>query len=94
MDKTKLKKLVESALDISYEGNMVLNELTVVPTQKWDEEKNEWIPDSYSLFLSIKDNRGRDEKPDFYFFATDDPSYKVSNLLETLFGYECCVDFV
>ena len=84
MDKiTRIKRLVESSLDTSFGGDISIVDMMVLPTQKYDEEAKEWIPDSYSLFLQIQ--RGS---------VTLDLPREVESFLESLLGFECCVDFV
>jgi hypothetical protein len=81
MDKNKLKKVVQSALDISFDESLQISEFRALPTHTYDNEKGEWVPDSYSLFLVVKKLKDRDDLRD------------VSTLLESLLGFECCVDF-
>lgn len=83
MDKiSRIKKIVESALDTSFGRSISINEIVILPTQKFDEETNKWVPDSHTIFLTIK--------------KIDDPklntSTSVTNLLEGLLGIEVCVD--
>ena len=95
MDKIdRIKRLVESLLNTSFGGEIIIVSLMVLPTQKYDEGTREWIPDSHSIFLNLKDKRNSGNNPDYYHFVSDHPSYKVSSLLESLLGFECCVDFV
>ena len=84
MDKVdRIKRLVESSLDTSFGGDISIVDMMVLPTQKYDEGTKEWIPDSYSLFLQIQ--RGS---------VTLDRPREVESFLESLLGFECCVDFV
>jgi hypothetical protein len=84
MDKiTRIKQIVESSLDTSFGGDISIVDMMVLPTQKYDEGTKEWIPDSYSLFLQIQ--RGS---------VTLDRPREVESFLESLLGFECCVDFV
>jgi hypothetical protein len=84
MDKiTRIKQIVESSLDTSFGGDISIVDMMVLPTQKYDEGTKEWIPDSYSLFLQIR--RGS---------VTLDRPREVESFLESLLGFECCVDFV
>ena len=95
MDKiARIKRLVESSLDTSFGGEITIVSLTILPTQKYDEGTREWIPDSHSIFLNLKDKRNPENKRDYYHFVSDHPSYQVSTFLESLLGFECCVDFV
>jgi hypothetical protein len=84
MDKiTRIKQIIESSLDTSFGGDISIVDMMVLPTQKYDEGTKEWIPDSYSLFLQIQ--RGS---------VTLDRPREVESFLESLLGFECCVDFV
>ena len=84
MDKiTRIKRLVESSLNSSFGGEISISDMMVLPTQKYDEGTKEWVPDSYSLFLQIQ--RGS---------VTLDLPREVESFLESLLGFECCVDFV
>jgi hypothetical protein len=84
MDKIdRIKRLVESSLDTSFGGEISIVSLQILPTQKYDEEVNKWIPDSYSLFLQIRKGSVILDRPN-----------QVESLLESLLGFECCVDFV
>jgi len=95
MDKiARIKRLVESSLDTSFGGEISIVNIQILPTQKYDEETNKWVPDSHSIFLNLKDKRNSDNNPDYYHLVSDHPSYRVSSLLESLLGFECCVDFV
>jgi len=95
MDKiARIKRIVESSLDTSFGGEISIVSLQILPTQKYDEESKKWVPDSHSIFLNLKDKRNSENNPDYYHFVSDHPSYEVSRLLESLLGFECCVDFV
>ena len=84
MDKIdRIKRIVESSLNTSFGGEISIVDMVVLPTQKYDEEASKWIPDSYSLFLQIQ--RGS--------VILDRPG-EVESFLESLLGFECCVDFV
>ena len=81
MDKDRLKKLCVSALDISF-PKLKVNDFVVIPTFKYDGAKGDWVPDSYSLFIQINRNGESLDKPK-----------KVETFLESLLGFDCCVDF-
>jgi hypothetical protein len=84
MDKIdRIKRLVESSLNTSFGGEITIVSLTILPTQKYNEEVSKWIPDSYSLFLQIRKGSVILDRPN-----------QVESLLESLLGFECCVDFV
>jgi hypothetical protein len=81
MDENKLKKIIQSALDISFDS-LIIVDFNVIPTHKWDENVTKWVPDSYSLFLGVKQPLRLEYPRDIEFFV------------ESLLGFECCVDFV
>jgi hypothetical protein len=93
MDKTsRVKELVVSSLNSSFGGGIIVKEMIVLPTQKFNEKTSGWDPDSFAVFLSIEDKRT--DQPDFYHFVSDDPRVKISSFLESLLGFEVCVDIV
>jgi hypothetical protein len=93
MDKIKrIKQLVESSLNTSFGGGIIIKDMIVLPTQKYNEKTTGWDTDSYAIFLTIKDKRT--DQPDFYHITSDDPRYKISGFLESLLGFEVCVDIV
>lgn len=81
MDQNRLKKIVQSALDVSF-SDVSIVDFHVIPTHKWDENVTKWVPDSYSLFLGVKQPLKLEYQRDIEYF------------LESLIGFECCVDFV
>lgn len=93
MDENKLKKLCEEVLSISYEGVKIF-EFRALPTQKFDNEKNEWVPDSLTLFIMLKKPPVKYDDQT-YVHTEDAKSYvRIEKFLESLLGFECCVDFV
>jgi hypothetical protein len=82
MDKVRLKKICDSALEFSH-PSLTISDFEVIPTFKYDDTKNNWVPDSFSLFVGVK-RKG-------YFLDT--PQGEVEKFLESLLGFECCVDF-
>lgn len=93
MDKTsRIKELVTTSLNSSFGGGIIVKEMIVLPTQKFNEKTSGWDPDSFAVFLSIEDKRT--DQPDYYHFVSDDPRVKISSFLESLLGFEVCVDFV
>jgi hypothetical protein len=83
MDKDRLKKIVETSLVSHFGDDLLINDMVVVPTQKYSEDINEWIPDSYSLFIQIQKGSVTLNRPN-----------ETESFLESLLGFECCVDFV
>jgi len=84
MDKTKkIKRLVESVLDTSFGEEISINEMVVLPTQKYDNPTEKWVHDSHTIFVSIQKN------------TTDFVDIReITNLVEGVLGFEVCVDFV
>ena len=84
MDKiTRIKQIVESSLDTSFGGEISIVDLVVLPTQQYSEESKDWVPNSYSLFVQIRKGSVILNQPG-----------EVESFLESLLGFECCVDFV
>ena len=81
MDQDRLKKLIQSALDTSYDESLLITEFRALPTHSYDNEKGEWVPDSHSLFLVVKKTKDCEN------------CKNVSKLIEAVFGFECVVDF-
>ena len=57
MDQDRLKKMYQNLLDESYDKRYVIDEFRALPTQTYDNEKNEWVPDSYSVFIMLDDSK-------------------------------------
>jgi len=95
MDQNRLKKICEKALAMSYKG-VTISEFHALPTQKFDQEKNEWVPDSQTLFIMVKKPPVNYDDPNYnYNFTKDVSSYRgMEKFLESLLGLECCIDFV
>jgi hypothetical protein len=97
MDKiTRIKRLVESSLNSSFGGEISIVDMVILPTQKYDEETSKWVPDSHSIFLSIK-RKTPPQVQDFSHYESYGnlvDSREVTRLLEGVLGFECCVDFV
>ena len=53
MDQDRLKKMYQNLLDESYDKRYIIDEFRALPTQVYDTEKNEWVPDSYILFVFL-----------------------------------------
>ena len=84
MDKiTRIKQIVESSLNTSFGGEISIVYLVVLPTQQYSEESKDWVPNSYSLFVQIRKGSVILNRPG-----------EVESFLESLLGFECCVDFV
>jgi hypothetical protein len=83
MDQDRLKKMYQKLLDESYNNRLVISEFRALPTQTYDNEKNEWVPDSHSIFIMIKDKEPQNLR-----------ELGICNLLEGVFGFECVIDFL
>jgi hypothetical protein len=86
MDENKLKKLVQSALDNSFNG-LTINEFRALETNKMNDDGT-WTPFSYTLFITLRMGRSLNENNSQTVNTLD-----VTHLLESLLGFECCVDF-
>jgi hypothetical protein len=84
MDQVRLKKIVQSSLDLSFSG-VTLVDFVMLPVNKWDESVERWVPDSYSLFITLK--RGKILNGNSY------NTIDIENLLQSLIGFDCCVNF-
>jgi hypothetical protein len=83
MDENRLKKVVQSALDISFSG-LTITEFKALETSQLTDD-NKWEPFSYTLFITLKRGGTLNEN----YIQTLDIVY----FLESLIGFECCVDF-
>lgn len=84
MDKIgRIKRVVESSLDLSFGGEIRIKTMSILPTQKFLSETNDWVPDSYTLIIQIQKGS-----------VTWDRLREVESFLECLLGFECCVDFL
>ena len=83
MDQNKLRKMYQTLLDDSYNNRIVITEFRALPTQVYDNEKNEWVHDSYSVFIMLRDKNPESLR-----------ELGICNLLEGMFGFECVVDFL
>ena len=82
MVEDNLRKMCLKALKNSFPTLQVVD-MIILPTYRHDEIKNDWVKDSYTFFIQLKKNEnGVDTVMD------------VTNFLKSLFGFECCVDFL
>jgi hypothetical protein len=81
MDQDRLKHMYEKVLFTTYEQPFYIKEFNVVETHQYDNLINEWIPDSYHIFILLSGERSIVNE------------YDMTKLLESIFGYECTVDF-
>lgn len=88
MDESRLKKVVQSALDISYSG-VTIREFRMLETNKLDDNTGKWVPDSYALFMDL--NRVNVNREDYIEMSNE---RKVERLLESVLGFECSVNFL
>ena len=83
MDKNRIKKLCEYVLESE---NVMITEFRMLPTYRFDD-KNEWVPDSCSLFFRIKEINI--DEHNIRLISV----HRITNLIESLLGFECMVDF-
>lgn len=82
MDQNRLKLICMSAMKTSF-SELEIVDFEVVPTYKYDELTDSWITDSFSMFIQML--RSHDSEVTI----TD-----VESFLRSLFGIECCIDFI
>lgn len=81
MDQNRLRKICEMSLETRGVG---ITEFRTFPTSNYDDEKGDWVINSYSLFLGVR------KKETTELQSTED----LEQFLESLFGFECVVEFV
>ena len=86
MDENRLKKIAQSALDNSYSG-LTISEFRALETSEFNDDMT-WKPYSYTLFITLKRGENLYEGCGKTFSTVT-----VETFLESLIGYECCVDF-
>jgi len=96
MDKIdRIKRLINSSLNTSYGDEISIVDMDIIPTQKYNEEVKEWVPDSHAIFLVLK-KKNPPPKQQYYHFNSDGDvidSHRVTRLLEGLLGFEVGVVF-
>lgn len=71
-----------SAMESKFPELMV-KDFEIRPTFKYEETKEDWVKDSYSVFIQLgRNNYGED------YYTSD-----VETFLTSLFGFQFCVDF-
>jgi hypothetical protein len=86
MDENRLKKITQSALDNSYSG-LTISEFRALETSEMNDDGT-WKPYSYTLFITLKRGENLYEG-----YTKTLNIFNVERFLESLIGYECCVDF-
>ncbi len=84
MDKNRLKKLYSEALNSSYKNKLSITDFIVLPTHEYNNEKNKWVPSSYSVFVGLKKSTD---------YLDNDDWRGAEKFLENLFGFDCVVNF-
>jgi hypothetical protein len=87
MDESRLKKMIQSALDISYSG-VTIRDFKMLETNKPDET-GKWVHDSYALFMDL--NRVSVDREDYLEMSNE---RNVERFLESMFGFEFSVNFL
>jgi len=93
MDQNKLKKVCDAFLEMKYKKKVMISEFRAMPRQKFDDEKNEWVPDSHTLFITIKTEPVDYDDPLYNLYENDRSYLGLENDLGHLLGLECCVNF-
>jgi hypothetical protein len=86
VDENRLKKILQSALDFSFNG-LKINEFNALETSEMNDDHT-WKPYSYTLFITLKRGTSLNEG-----YSETLQLLDVVNFLESLTGFECCVDF-
>jgi hypothetical protein len=86
MDENRLKKITQSALDNSYSG-LTISEFRALETSEMNDDGT-WKPYSYTLFITLRRGENLYEG-----YGKTLSTISVEKFLESLIGYECCVDF-
>lgn len=89
MNVNKLRKLCQEVLNTSYQG-LTIFEFNPFQTQMYNPTKNEWEPSDYVLFIKVKRENIGDDYPNHG--AID--KRNIDSHLESVLGFECCVDFL
>jgi hypothetical protein len=85
VDENKLKKILQSSLDVSFNG-LTIKEVRALETSQMNDDWT-WKPFSYTLFITL--NRGTS----LHEGSSHTTALDVTILLQSLTGFECCVDF-
>lgn len=83
---SRIKKICLVAMKKRF-PNYEVKDFEIRKTFKYDNEKKDWVDDSYSLFIQLGINKTSVVYEDYRL-------YEVESYLTSLFGFECCVDFV
>lgn len=87
MDQNRLKKIIQSALEISFSSiTLTINEFDMVEINELNDDQI-WEPSNYTLFIGLK--RGKTLNNSQTLNTID-----IERFLETLIGFDCCVDFI
>lgn len=82
MDQNRLKLICMSAMKTSF-SELEIVDFEVVPTYKYNESTDSWVTDSFSMFIQM--------------LRSDDSDVTINDVesfLRSLFGIECCIDFI
>lgn len=83
-------------MDSRYGKNVFIFDITVIPTNKLDIQTSKWVPDSHAVFLSViipEDSEIREHVYHFGAGGVVSASSKMAEYLESMLGFEVCVDF-
>lgn len=81
MVESRIKQICLNAIESKY-PNLVVKDSEIRRTFKFDESVEDWVEDSYSVFLVIVRTQ------DFGIRELND----VEHFLQGLFGFEFCID--
>ena len=83
MVESRIKEICLLSMETEFPELKVLD-FKIIKTSKYDNEIKDWVNDSYSIFIQVYDTDKGDIRK----------LYDVEYYLTSLFGFECCVDFV
>ena len=91
MDKNRLVKLCEKILKINYKELEIL-ELHAIPKYKFDYSSNDWIPDTFAIFITMC--KSHSDSDDTNKEKKIISGGQIQNFLEGVLGLECSVDLI
>lgn len=91
MDKNRMKKICQKALNTSYSG-LTIENFEMVKTSNFDSVDGTWKSNSYALFIILK--KPENLEMDYDYFRSHKTNRNVEEFLEMVVGYECCIGFL
>jgi hypothetical protein len=82
MVERRIKEICLSAMESRF-PEFKVKDFEIRKTFKYENETQDWVDDSYSIFIQVCDTDKGDVKK----------LYDVESYLTSLFGFEFCIDF-